>query len=107
MEQQILHWTPLVLAMAAATLILLWSRPVKKERRSISQRMIVLLYKTARWVWAVARAVDTGYLEYCRAVADASFEIENEKVFGNRIKPAERESASTETLKWKTVQKSA
>ncbi len=69
--------------------------------------MIVLLYKTARWVWAVARAVDTGYLEYCRALTDTSFEIENEKVFGNRIKPPAQESVSTETLKWKTARKSA
>jgi hypothetical protein len=105
-EQQILHWTPLVLAVSLALFVMVWSRPARKERRSFGQRIIFVLYKTARWVWAIARAVDTGYLEYCRVVADKSLEIENEKVFGNRIKPAGKES-SPEALKWKTAQKSA
>lgn len=102
MEQQASQWVTLGIALAAGSFFLLRNVRPTKERRSIGQAFIHLLYKVVRVFWAVVRAVDIGYLEYRRVVTTMPLEIENERQFGKLIRPAD--DAASEPLHWTPAQ---
>jgi hypothetical protein len=86
MEQDVSRWMPLGIALVAAAAILLRNAQVAKERRSSGQWLIFGLYKVMRFVWALLRGVDVGYLEYRRVLQEAAIEVENERCLGKLIK---------------------
>ncbi|MGH9652465.1 MAG: hypothetical protein ACRD6B_03250 [Bryobacteraceae bacterium] len=99
MEQQASQWVTLGIALATGSFFLLRNVRPAKERRSMGQASIHLLYRTVRFFWAVVRAVDIGYLEYRRVLTQMPLEIENERQFGKLIRPAE--DAASERLNWR------
>lgn len=86
MEEQLMRWMPLAIALAAVGTILFRHMHVTKERRSFGQFLILGVYKWMRYVWAVVRAIDVAYLEYRRVLEDTPLQIENEKHLGKLVK---------------------
>ncbi len=86
MEEQLMHWMPLAIALAAVLTVLLRQMHITKERRSFGQFLILGSYKWMRFLWAIVRAIDVGYLEYRRVLEDTPLQIENEKYFGKLVK---------------------
>ncbi len=93
MEEQMLHWSSLGIALVLGVTVLVAKRQTRRERRSWSQWMILRLYMTAWRFWVMVRAVDVGYLEYRRAIGETPFEIENERFLGKLIKPSRDRAA--------------
>jgi hypothetical protein len=85
-EEQVLHWSTLGVASLLGLTILV-RKHGRRERRSLGQWMILLLYKAVGRFWALVRAIDMGYLEYRRAIKEAPFQIENERCLGKLVKP--------------------
>jgi hypothetical protein len=103
MEQQASQWISLAIALVAGAFFLFRNFRPSKERRSIGQAFICMLYKIVRFFWAVVRAVDIGYLEYRRVVTRTPLEMENEKELGKLIQPS-REAAIPDGLDWSPAQ---
>jgi hypothetical protein len=91
-QEQVLHWSTLAVAFLLGLTVLL-RKQGKKERRSLGQWVILLLYKAVRRFWAIVRAIDVGYLEYRRAIKEAPFEIENERCLGKLVKASNTRTA--------------
>jgi hypothetical protein len=68
-QEQVLHWSTLAVAFLLGLTVLLKKR-AKKERRSLGQWVILLLYRAVRRFWAIVRAID----------------IENERCLGKLVK---------------------
>lgn len=98
MEQQASQWVTLGIALAAGSFFLLRNIRPAKERRSLGQGFIHLLYKLVRFFWAAVRAVDIGYLEYRRVLTTMPLEIENERQLGKLVRPADE--VASEGLHW-------
>ena len=91
MGQQTYGWFVLLSALGVGSAILLrYVRPTK-ERRTIGQWTIVQLYKAARYVWAIVRGLDAGYLEFQQVRRTMALEIQNEHQLGKLIKPEQTE----------------
>jgi len=101
MQQQASQWIALIVALVAGSLLLLRNVRPGKERRSVGQAFIHLLYRYTRFIWAISRAVDIGYLEYRRVLASTPLEIENEMHLGKRIQPVQ---GSAELPIWSPVE---
>ena len=86
MEDQLMRWIPLAIALGAVVTILFRNMHVMKERRSFGQFLILGFYKWMRCLWAVVRAIDVGYLEYRRVLEETPLQIENERQLGKRVK---------------------
>jgi hypothetical protein len=99
MQQQASQWITLGIALAAGSFFLLRNVRPAKERRSLGQAFIRLLYRIVRFFWAGVRAVDIGYLEYRRVVTTMPLEIENERQLGKLIQPVSQ-SMMSEGLSW-------
>lgn len=104
MELEFSHWAPVTLAVVVGLLILLRHMNVSKDRRSLGQWTILVLYKVVRFFWAVARAVDLGYLEYRRVLQESSIEIENEKFFGKVVKASADGDVDGKALRWEPIE---
>lgn len=102
MEQNASQWVTLGVALAAGSFFLLRNVRPSKERRSMGQAFIHLLYRIVRFFWSAVRAVDIGYLEYRRVVTTMPLEIENERQLGKLVKPADNRAA--ERLHWTPAQ---
>lgn len=100
MEQQVLHWSTLAVALLAGLTILFLKRAPRNDRRSFGQWMILLLYKAAARFFALVRAIDFGYLEYRRMRGTLPFQIENEKALGKLVKASGSQDNAPEALKW-------
>jgi len=83
---ELMRWIPLGVALAAVLTVLLRHLHVTKERRSFGQLIILGFYKWMRYLWAIVRAIDVGYLEYRRVLEDTPLQIENEKHLGKLVK---------------------
>lgn len=94
MEQQMSRWIPLAVALAASLAVLIRNLQISKERRSWGQLLIFGLYKGMRFVWAILRGIDVGYLEYRRVLQETSIEIQNERCLGKLIKGRAREKSA-------------
>jgi hypothetical protein len=103
MELEFSHWLPVTLAVVVGLLILLRHMNVSKDRRSLGQWTILVLYRVVRFFWAVVRAVDLGYLEYRRILQESSIEIENEKFLGKIVKVSPHEDIR-EALQWQPAE---
>jgi hypothetical protein len=86
MEDQLMRWIPLAIALAAVGTILFRNMQVTKERRSFGQFLILGFYKWMRYLWAIVRAIDVAYLEYRRVLEDTPLQMENEKHLGKLVK---------------------
>ena len=86
MQDQLMRWIPLAIALAAVGTILFRHMHVTKERRSVGQLLILGIYKCMRYLWAIVRAIDVAYLEYRRVLEDTPLQIENERHLGKLIK---------------------
>lgn len=104
MAHEFSHWLPVTLAVVVGLLILLRHMNLSKDRRSLGQWIILVLYRMVRFFWAVARAVDLGYLEYRRVLQETSIEVENEKFFGKVVKASPPADIIAETLRWQPVE---
>jgi hypothetical protein len=81
-----MRWMPLAIALGAVFTVLFRHMHVSKDRRSFGQFLILGFYKWMRYLWAIVRAIDIGYLEYRRVLEDTPLQIENEKYFGKLVK---------------------
>lgn len=86
MQEQLMRWIPLAVALAAGVTILFRHIHVTRERRSFGQFLILGFYKWMRCLWAIVRAIDVGYLEYRRVLEETPLQMENEKQLGKRVK---------------------
>lgn len=86
MEEQLMRWFPLAIALAAVGTILFRNMHVTKERRSFGQFLILGFYRWMRYLWAIVRAIDVAYLEYRRVLEDTPLQMENERHLGKLIK---------------------
>ena len=86
MQDQVIRWIPLAIALAATATIMFRHMHVTKERRSFGQFFILAVYKWMRWIWAIVRAIDMAYLEYRRVLEDTPLQMENEKYLGKLVK---------------------
>jgi hypothetical protein len=86
MEDQLMRWIPLAVALAAVGTILFRNMQVTKERRSFGQFLILGFYKWMRYLWAIVRAIDVAYLEYRRVLEETPLQMENEKQLGKLVK---------------------
>ena len=93
MEEQMLHWSSLGIALVLGLTVLVAKRQTRRERRSWGQWMILRFYMAAWRFWVMVRAVDVAYLEYRRAIGETPFEIENERFLGKLIKPSTTRAA--------------
>ena len=86
MQDQVIRWIPLAIALAATATIMFRHMHVTKERRSFGQFVILAVDKWMRWIWAIVRAIDMAYLEYRRVLEDTPLQMENEKYLGKLVK---------------------
>ncbi len=102
MEQDLVHWLPLSLTFVIAGVFLWRHRRPKADRHSCGQRAILLFYRVIRFLWAIVRGVDVGYLEFRKVLASTVIDMENEKVLGRLVKqppPRFRQELNRE-FKW-------
>lgn len=85
-QEQVYRWIPLVIALAAGSIILLRTVQFSKDHRSPGQWLIFRLYKLVQIGWAIVRGIDVGYLEYRRVLHEAQIEIENERALGKLVR---------------------
>ena len=104
MQHELSQWLPVSLALVVGFLILLRHMNASNDRRSFGQWTILVLYRMVHFFWAVARAVDLGYLEYRRILQESRIEIENEKFFGKIVKASANENSIGETTPWPPVE---
>ena|SRR5581483_3112768 len=86
MEQNLSRWIPLSVALVAGLLILWRAALSTRDRRSPGQWLIYRFYKLVQTGWAIARAIDVGYLEYRRVLQETRIEMENERCLGKMVK---------------------
>jgi hypothetical protein len=104
MQHELSQWLPVSLALVVGFLILLRHMNVSNDRRSFGQWTILSLYRMVHFFWAVARAVDLGYLEYRRIIQESRIEIENEKFFGKIVKASANANSVGEAAPWQPVE---
>ena len=86
MEQDLGQWLPLSFTLVIAGVFLWRHRRPNAERHSFGQWIILLFYRVIRFLWAVARGIDVGYLEFRRVLASTVIEMENERILGRLVK---------------------
>lgn len=57
----------------------------KRPHRSVWQALILLLYHTIRFFWAIVRGIDMGYLEFRRVMRETPIETGNERELGKLL----------------------
>ncbi len=100
MTQQVSHWLPLSFALILGGVILARNTRITGERRSFGQWIILSFYRVMRFLWAIVRGIDIGYLEFRQVLKQVQLESENERTLGKRIKQAEKEKSATQGLRW-------
>jgi hypothetical protein len=100
MEQQTPHWITLAIVLTIGLVILLCNLKPAKDRRSFGQWLILSLYKVVRYFWAIVRAVDVGYLEYRRVIAETPLRTENEKCLGKIATAGNEDASEIHDLSW-------
>ena len=100
MREQIVHWIPLSFAILIGGVVLYRNHRIAGERRSVGQWIILLCYKMIRFLWAVVRGIDVGYLEFRRALLLTDIETENERTLGKRVKRNQAEIHFGAELRW-------
>lgn len=100
MDQQTPHWITLAVALTIGLIILLFNLKPAKDRRSFGQWAILMLYKVIRFLWAIVRAADVGYLEYRRVIQETALDTENEKLLGKLARATGEKNGSMHDLHW-------
>ena len=100
MAQQVSQWIPLSFALILGGVILARNKRITGERRSFGQWLILLFYKVIRFLWAIVRGVDVGYLEFRQVLKQTQLEAENEKALGKMVKKTETEPSFSQGLRW-------
>lgn len=100
MQQQAAYWIMLSAALLAGAVVLVRNRISPNGRRSLGQWIIYRLYRVMRFVWAIVRAVDVGYLEYRRVLRETPLLMENEQAFGKLIASDSQNQQLGRQLAW-------
>ena len=100
MTQQVSQWVPLSFALILGGIVLARNKRITGERRSFGQWLILFFYRVMRFLWAIVRGVDVGYLEFRQVLKQVRLESENEKSLGKLMKKSEKETSFGQGLRW-------
>jgi hypothetical protein len=100
MAEQFSRWVPLSFALILGGVVLVRSKRVTGERRSFGQWLILFAYRVMRFLWAIVRGVDAGYLEFRQVLKQVRLETENERTLGKLVTEAAKPSSFGRNLRW-------
>ncbi|MDQ2773567.1 MAG: hypothetical protein M3Y57_01365 [Acidobacteriota bacterium] len=100
MAAQFSQWVPLSFALILGGVVLARNKRVTGERRSFGQWLILFAYRIMRFLWAIVRGVDAGYLEFRQVLKQVRLETENERTLGKLVSKSPKETSFTQGLRW-------
>jgi hypothetical protein len=100
MAEQFSQWVPLSFALILGGVVLARSKRVTGERRSFGQWLILFAYRVMRFLWAIVRGVDAGYLEFRQVLKQVRLETENERTLGKLVTEAPKQNSFGRSLRW-------
>lgn len=101
----------IITALVASTALGMWMvlrhNDTQHAHRSFLQWVILMLFRMARFCYAVATGFDYGYLQYRKALEEAKLELENENALGKVLKQVPQKNPGCPkqptTLPWPSV----